>query len=109
MSNVAIAAPAGVDTDPLEDADLLMELCRALVHYPDQVYIDEVLSDDGGCNLTIRAANADLGQIIGKNGDTITLLRKLFGKIGAIDGRRISVFVLEPRRPQHYSKKRAFA
>lgn len=103
--NSVVSAGFGTETDPLEDADLLMEVCRALVSRPERVSVAESPADGGGASLLISVASGDIGKIIGKNGETIALLRKLFSKIGSLDGRRILVFVDEPQRSDFVKRR----
>lgn len=52
--------------------------------------------DDLGVLITVTVAEADMGKLIGKNGQTISALRTLIRIIGARDNERINLKVLEP-------------
>lgn len=82
---------------PLEDRVLLMELVRALVDEPEVVRVDETRQDDQS-TLTIRVAPQDRGKVIGSKGVTVSAIRVLFGRIAAVEGRKIFIHVDEPDR-----------
>lgn len=84
------------DFDPLENADLLVEVVRALVMNPEDVKVDEEEKAEG-TYLTIRVAPEDRGRLIGRQGATICLIMELFKRIAASDGDR--VFVRLEERP----------
>lgn len=83
---------------PLEDDELLTELVRALVNHPDQVRVEEQGQETSTSHFIVHVAREDVGQVIGKNGDTVLTLRKLFNKIAAIDGRRVLIDVMDLSR-----------
>ena len=71
---------------PLPHADLLEEIVRALVANQDAVQVTEYM-DGNVLYLDIDVAPEERGKIIGKEADTIRLIQRLFGKIGAADER----------------------
>lgn len=75
---------------PLEDRALLAEIARSLVEYPVYVRVEEEQRDKK-LVLNIYVLPEDRGSIIGKNGQTIRALRKLFSAIGFKDGREVVV------------------
>lgn len=81
-------------TDPLEDDELLLELVRALVREPAAVKIHQK-TQPGLSEFDIEVAFEDRALIIGKQGSTINAIRRLFGKIGHLDGQRIMVHLIE--------------
>jgi predicted RNA-binding protein YlqC (UPF0109 family) len=76
--------------DPLENDDLLTEIVRALVDNPQAVRVTET-KDNGVSRLKIFVDPKDQGKVIGKEGKTIGAMRVLFGRIGAVDKRRIYI------------------
>jgi predicted RNA-binding protein YlqC (UPF0109 family) len=54
--------------------DLLDYLVRELVDDPDAVRVEQV-DDDRGVLLTLRVAQDDMGQVIGRGGPTARALR----------------------------------
>lgn len=74
--------------EPLADAELLTEVVRALVDDTERVKVWERV-DDEETYLRIDVSDQDRGKVIGKEGATIRALRVLFGRIGAVDKRKI--------------------
>jgi hypothetical protein len=92
------------DNDPLEEDEILEEIVLALVSQTSSVFIKRDHTDDV-THLTIHTAPEDVGKIIGRNGETISLLRRLFGRISAATGRKTFIHVAEPAkisRPVRY-------
>lgn len=93
------------DFDPLENADLLVEVVRALVMSPEDVKVDEVEKQEG-TYLTIRVAPEDRGRLIGKQGTTISLITQLFNRIAASDGSRVFIRIEErPAQPRRVPRR----
>lgn len=85
-----------VETSPLEDSELLLEIVRALVDKPESVRVYErEYSTGNGVTLHIECDPSDRGKVIGRKGKTIDCLKHLLSSIGAIDGRRIMVRVID--------------
>lgn len=56
----------------------------------------EQTKDDLGVLITIQIAEADMGRLIGKKGQTISAIRTLVRVIGARENERINLKVIEP-------------
>lgn len=76
--------------DPLENDELLTEIVRALVDKPQAVRVKET-RENGVSRLKIFVDPLDQGKVIGKDGKTIGAMRVLFGRIGAVEKRRIYI------------------
>lgn len=81
---------------PLEDADLLTEMVRALVDHPEAVRVDEQTTDTT-VMLVVHTAASDRGKVIGKNGLTISAIRTYFGRVTAIEGKRVFIEVADSK------------
>lgn len=104
------------DTSPLCDADLLLEILRAVVDKPEAVRVEELLTGDH-LQLLIHVDPEDRRLVIGKQGWMVTLLRRLFGVVAAKQQKRITVEVVEseqdrmrfrgppPPRPTHSNRE----
>lgn len=90
---------SSTDHEPLEEWELMTEVLLALVTKPEHVRIEERKEEDASY-FSIHVAPEDLGLVIGKNGETISLVRRLFGRIAALRGHKIYVHLQEPNR-QH--------
>ncbi len=54
---------------------LIEELVKSIVDDPGMVAIIETKQDDGTLMMGIKVAEADLGKVIGRNGQTIKAIR----------------------------------
>jgi len=84
--------------DPSDEAKALKELvelmARALVDSPEQVSV-EAAEEDAALVLRLRAASADIGRVIGKQGRTAKAMRTLLHAIAARTKRRAILEILE--------------
>ncbi len=83
------------DCEPLEDWEILTEVLMALVSRPEEVRIEE-RSTEESTYFVIHVAPQDLGKVIGKRGETVSVLRNLFGRIAAGRGRKTYIQIAEP-------------
>ncbi len=74
--------------------NLLAEIARQLVDYPEQVKVNEI---DGGHTLVLElsVAKQDIGKIIGKKGRNIGAIRTVMNAAGGKIHKRVIVEVLE--------------
>ena len=84
--------------DPSDEAralkDLVELMARALVDSPEQVSV-EAAEEDAALVLRLRAASADIGRVIGKQGRTAKAMRTLLHAIAARSKRRAILEILE--------------
>ena len=84
--------------DPSDEARALKELvesvARALVDNPEQVTV-EAAEEDTALVFRLRAASADIGRVIGKQGRTAKAMRTLLHAIAARSKRRAVLEILE--------------
>jgi predicted RNA-binding protein YlqC (UPF0109 family) len=71
--------------------DLIRDIVRALVDYPDEVAVSEV---EGGQTviLELRVAKSDFGKVIGKHGRMAQAMRAI---LSAASGKAKKRYVLE--------------
>ena len=74
--------------------DTLLYLLTRIVDHPDDIVIDEEVSEDR-TTLTIHANQEDLGKIIGKSGRIIRSLRDLIKLMAAKQGIYVDVILAE--------------
>ena len=74
--------------------NLLAEIAKQLVDYPDQVRVNEI---DGGHTLVLElsVAKQDIGKVIGKKGQNIGAIRTVMNAASGKLHKRIIVEVLE--------------
>lgn len=76
--------------------DLLNYIVTSLVTKPEAVLIDEQ-KEDGNIILNLTVDPADMGLIIGKNGQTIRAIRKLLTVRAIAENVRINLQLTEPQ------------
>ena len=74
--------------------DFLEKIVKFIVDNPDEVDITEA-EEDGAKVYKLKVGQGDLGKVIGKNGQNANSLRKLLGAIGAKNGQRVQLKILE--------------
>jgi len=75
--------------------DLLSYIVSNLVTKPEAIQIDEQ-SQNGEVNLNLVVDPADMGLIIGKNGQTIKAIRKLLIVRAMAEQVRVNLQLVEP-------------
>ncbi len=81
-------------TDQTEK-DYLEGIIIPLVSNPDDVQIERT-TDERGIFLLVRLHKADMGKIIGMQGETVGAIRKLLRAYGMANNAHISVKIDEP-------------
>lgn len=84
------------------DQEFLEYVVKALVDNPSDVIIDRTI-DAMGVLLTLKINQADMGQIIGRQGQTARAIRTLLRVVGAKNNARVNLKIYEPegsRRPE---------
>jgi len=75
--------------------EFLEYIIKGIVDYPDEVEIDRKV-DEMGVLLSLRVQSDDMGQVIGKNGDTARAIRTLVRIIGLKSRARVNLKIEEP-------------
>jgi len=70
--------------------DLLHYLASALVDFPDDVRVDEEVTDEGVV-LRLAVRREDIGKVIGKQGRTARAIRNLVHAAAVIRQQRVKV------------------
>ena len=70
-------------------------MVRALVDTPDAVKTDRKV-DEMGVLITLKVDPADMGKIIGRNGNTAKAIRTLLRVVGIKNNARVNLKVEEP-------------
>src|SRR6056297_1878149 len=78
-----------------KDKEYLEFVVKGIVDYPDKVEIDRKV-DEMGVLLSLRVHPDDMGQVIGKNGDTARAIRTLVRIIGLKSRARVNLKIEEP-------------
>ena len=84
---------------PETDKEFLEFVVKKLVDNPNDVTIERTI-DEMGVLLTLKVNPADMGQIIGREGQTARSLRTLLRVIGAKNNARVNLKIFEPEGSQ---------
>lgn len=66
-----------------------------LVDNPDELQVRKIL-DERGVLIEIQVSQADMGQIVGRQGETARAIRTLLRLMGAKENARVAMKILEP-------------
>ncbi len=78
-----------------QDKEFLEYVVRALVDNPSAVVVDRTV-DEMGVLITLTVDPADMGKIIGRQGNTAKAIRTLLRTIGMKNNARVNLKINEP-------------
>ena len=64
---------------------LVEEIVKSIVDDPSQVQVTQTQREDGRHVIAIKIADADLGKVIGRNGQTIKAIRAMVYALNPYD------------------------
>lgn len=82
-----------------QDQQFLEFVVKQLVDNPNDVVVERTI-DEMGVLLTLKVNPSDMGQIIGREGQTARSLRTLLRVIGAKRNARVNLKIFEPEGSQ---------
>lgn len=77
------------------DQEFVEYVVKALVDNPDVVQTERTV-DEMGVLITLKVDQKDLGQVIGRNGQTAKSVRTLLRVVGAKNQARVNLKIYEP-------------
>jgi hypothetical protein len=77
------------------DQQFLEALIRAMVDYPESVIVTRKI-DERGVLLSLKVNSQDMGQIIGRKGNTAKSIRALLKIVGMKNDARVNLKIEEP-------------
>ena len=77
------------------DAEFLEFVVKSLVYNPESVKVDRKV-DEMGVLLTLKVAPENMGQVIGRNGNTAKAIRTLLRVVGIKNNARVNLKIEEP-------------
>ena len=77
------------------DQEFIEYVVKALVDKPEEVSTDRTV-DEMGVLITLKVSPQDLGQVIGRQGQTAKALRTLLRVVGAKRHARVNLKIYEP-------------
>lgn len=89
----------------MEDKDFLATVVKALVENPNDVEVKRDI-DERGVLLTLKVNPADMGKIIGKQGQTAKALRTLLRIVGNNNNARVNLKIFEPEGMRSHNAER---
>ena len=89
------------------DQEFLEYVVKSLVDTPEAVHVDRKV-DEMGVLLTLKVDPSNMGQIIGRNGNTAKAIRTLLRVVGIKNNARVNLKIEEPegREGRTYGGKR---
>lgn len=81
--------------EPMEDQAFVEYVVKALVDRPEDVAAERTV-DEMGVLITLKVNPQDLGQVIGRQGQTAKSLRTLLRVVGAKNHARVNLKIYEP-------------
>src|SRR3989338_4825186 len=88
----------------LADRTFLEYVVKSLVDNPDDVKVDRKV-DEMGVLLTLKVNPANMGQVIGRSGNTAKALRTLLRVVGMKHNARVTLKIEEPEGGRGPQKK----
>lgn len=77
------------------DKDFLEYVVKSIVDHPDDVEVDRKV-DEMGVLLSLTVNPEDMGEVIGRSGNTAKSLRTLLRIVGLRSNARVNLKILEP-------------
>ena len=75
--------------------DLLIALAQSLVEKPDEVSVEERVTEDGAIIFRLRVADGDMGRVIGKQGRIAKAIRTLVRAAASREDKKVSVEIVD--------------
>lgn len=84
-------------TEETFDKQFVEYVVKLIVENPDDVEVDRRI-DQLGVLITLKINKADMGTVIGKNGQTAKAIRTLLRVIGSKTNARINLKIIDPEK-----------
>jgi predicted RNA-binding protein YlqC (UPF0109 family) len=91
--------------EKFSDQIFVETVVKALVSHPEDVKVERKV-DEMGVLLTLTINPADMGYVIGKQGQTAKAIRTLVKIVGAKNNARVNLKILEPEGSTHVRKEK---
>ena len=88
-----------------DDKEFLEYVVTSIVDHPDDVQVDRKV-DEMGVLLSLTVNPEDMGEVIGRNGNTAKSLRTLLRIVGLRQNARVNLKILEPEGGRGPRKRR---
>ncbi len=84
-------------TETPKDKELLETIVKSIVNKPEEVSVERSV-DEMGVLLTLKVAPDDMGNIIGRKGQTAQAIRTLLKILGAKNNARVNLKIFDPNQ-----------
>ncbi len=78
-----------------KDQVFVESLVKSLIDHPEDVSTERTI-DERGVLITLKVNPADMGQVIGREGQTARAIRTLLRVVGAKNNARVNLKIYEP-------------
>ena len=83
-----------MDSSEMSMKELITYIAEALVDYPDQVSVSEIVGEQSSI-LELKVAKDDLGKVIGKQGRTARAMRTILSAVSTKIRKRARLEIIE--------------
>lgn len=87
------------------DHQFVEYVVKSIVDHPDDVTSERTI-DEMGVLITLKVNPEDMGQLIGRQGQTAKSIRTLLRVIGAKNNARVNLKIIEPEGSEHRRRER---
>lgn len=87
------------------DQEFVEYVIKAIVGHPDDVQTERTI-DERGVLITLKVNPADMGYVIGRQGQTARSVRTLLKIVGAKNNARVNLKIYEPEGSRHVPSSR---
>lgn len=87
-----------------KDQEFVEFVVKSLVDHPDQVKTERTV-DEMGVLISLHLSPEDMGQVIGRQGQTAKALRTLLRVVGAKHKARVNLKIVEPEGSMHMQRR----
>ncbi len=91
-----------------QDQQFVEFIVKALVDHPDDVKTDRTV-DEMGVLITLHLNQEDMGQVIGRQGQTAKAIRTLLRVVGAKRKARVNLKINEPEGSMRHTQTQSHA
>ena len=93
-------------SENVKDQEFVEYVVKSIVDNPDDVSTERTV-DEMGVLLTLKVNPEDMGNVIGRSGQTARALRTLLRVVGAKNNSRVNLKIYEPEgsRKSHQSRR----
>jgi hypothetical protein len=88
-----------------KDQAFVETVVSSLVDHPDDVKTERKI-DEMGVLITLHINQQDMGQVIGRSGQTVRAVRTLLRVVGAKNNARVNLKIYEPEGAQRPERRR---